>query len=136
MIVHRPRSISREPFSRGGLIACARNPDLPFFIISRINPNLIIAADPVPIFVMGRDPNVFPPFRNPNPVYLPMPGRQGYYRWRIWNGSSIMAMVRGDDRRRITILEQIVKGHRSKPDGNSFPAPPNSIIGKGIRIQN
>jgi hypothetical protein len=81
---------------------------------------------------MGRDPNVFPPFRNPNPVYLPMSGRLGYYRRRMMNGSSIMTMVRGDDGRRITILEQIVKGHRSKPDGNSFPAPPNSIIGKGI----
>jgi len=98
MIVHRPRSISREPFSRGGLIACARNPDLPFFIISRINPNLIIAADPVPIFIMGRDPNVFPPFRNPNPVYLPM-ARGLVYRGRwLVRRYPVTAMGRGDDR--------------------------------------
>jgi hypothetical protein len=61
-----------------------------------------------------------------------MSGRLGYYRWRVMNGSPVMAMLRGNDGRRVTILEQIVKGHRSKADGNSFPAPPNSIIGEGI----
>jgi hypothetical protein len=80
---------------------------------------------------MGRDPNVFPPFRNPNPVYLPMSRWRGYYRWRMMNRSPVMAMVRGDDGRRITILEQIVKGHRSKPDGHPLPTSPDPIAGKG-----
>src|SRR5512139_1546578 len=85
-------------FSKGaGLIACARNPDSLLSIISRVNPNLIVAVDPVPIFIMGRDPDVFPSLGNPNPVYFPMTGWLGYYRWRIVRGSSVMARVRGND---------------------------------------
>jgi hypothetical protein len=66
---------------------------------------LIIATDPVTILIVSRDPYVFPPFRYPNPVYLPMSGWLKYYRWRWINGSSVMAGVRGDDRRRITMLK-------------------------------
>ena len=88
-----------------GLISPAFNPDLPFFIVSRINPNLIMAADPVSILIMARDPDVFPPLRNPNPVYFPMARRLAYRGRRLVIRCPIMAMVRGDDRRRMTILK-------------------------------
>jgi hypothetical protein len=116
---------------RTELISPPFNPGPTFFIVSRINPDLVIAADPIPILIVGGDPDVLPPFRDPSPVYFPMARRLAYYRWSMMNGSSIIAMVRGDDGRRMTILEQIVKGHCSQPDGHALPPSPDPIICKG-----
>jgi hypothetical protein len=106
-------------------------------VVSRINPDLVIAFDPVPILIMGGDPDVFPPFRNPDPLYFPMARRLAYYGWRMMNGPAIMVMMRGDDGRRMAILEQIIEGHRPKPDGHSLPASldPFPCKGKGYRVE-
>jgi hypothetical protein len=95
----------REAETAAGLISPAFNPDLLFFVISWINPNLIMTADPVSILIMVRDPNVFPPFRNPKPVYFPMARRLAYRGRGLVIRSPIMARLRGDDRRRMTILK-------------------------------
>jgi len=47
---------------------------------------------------MGGDPYLFPPLRDPDPVYLPMARRLVYRgRWLV-RRHPIMAMGRGDDR--------------------------------------
>lgn len=84
------------------------HPDLMLFVVPRINPNLVITLNPIPVFIMGWDPDLFPPFRNPDPVYFPMAGRLAYYGWRRMNGSPIMVMVRGDNGRRMAILKKVV----------------------------
>jgi hypothetical protein len=106
-------------------------------IVSRINPDLVIAFDPVPIFIMGRDPDVLAPLRNPNPAYFPMASRLAYHRWRGLSRYPIMAMMRGDDGQRMAILKQIIEGHRPKPDGHSLPASPDPFTckGEGYRVE-
>jgi hypothetical protein len=54
---------------------------------------------------MGRDPDVFSPFRDPNPAHFPMAGRLAYDRWRGVSRYPIMGMIRGDDGRGIAILK-------------------------------
>jgi len=90
---------------RVGLISRSLDPDLVLLVVSRINPDLVVAFDPVSVFIMGGDPDVFPPLRNPNPVYLPMARRLVYYRWRWISGASIIPVVGREDRQRMTILE-------------------------------
>jgi hypothetical protein len=66
---------------------------------------LVITFDPVPILIMGGDPDMFPPLRNPNPVDFPMTRRLVYRGRRLVIRSPIVARLRGEDRRRMTILK-------------------------------
>jgi hypothetical protein len=90
------------------LISPPFDPNLTFCIVSRIHPDLVIAADPVPILIVSWNPDAFPPFRNPDPLYFPMAYRLAHCRWTMMNGSPIMVMVRGDNGRRMAILKKVV----------------------------
>jgi hypothetical protein len=116
---------------RGDLISRPLDPDLVLFVVSWINPDLVVTFNPVAIFIMGGNPDVFPPLRDPDPVDFPMARRLIYYRRRRINGSPMIPGLRREDRRRKTMLEQVVKRHRPQSDGHSLPASPHPITGKG-----
>jgi hypothetical protein len=119
------------------LISRSLDPDLVLFVVSRINPDLVVTLNPVAIFIMGGNPDVFPPLRNPDPVDFPMARRLAYHRGRRRKGPPMIPGLRGKDRRGITMLEQVVERQRSESDGHTFPAPPDPITGKGkgYRVQ-
>jgi hypothetical protein len=66
---------------------------------------LIVTSNPIPIFIMGGNPDLFAPLGNPNPVNFPMARRLAYYRGRRMNGSPMVAMLGREDRGRISILK-------------------------------
>jgi hypothetical protein len=48
------------------------HPDLTLHIVPGINPNLVVSLNPVSIFIVARDPDALPAFRNPLPANLPV----------------------------------------------------------------
>lgn len=53
-------------------IGITPDPDLPFYVVPRINANLVVTLHPVSVLVMSGYPDTLPPFRDPFPVSLPM----------------------------------------------------------------
>jgi hypothetical protein len=114
-----------EPYHPKWLITpWAFNPHLAIFIISRINPNFMVALHPVSTFIVVRDPHIFSPFRNPLPVNFPVTRRLANHRRGLVNP------LGSYNRRELPVLKEIIQGYNSQPYGNSLPASSPPVICK------
>ena len=50
------------------------NPDPTLHIMAGINPNLVVAFNPISVLITTRHPDTFPSFRNPLPANFPVAG--------------------------------------------------------------
>jgi hypothetical protein len=101
-------------------------------IVSRKNPNLVVPLHPVSIFVMARDPDAFPSFRDPLPANLPV-ARWLVNHWWVIVDMPLVGPMGRYDRREMTVLKKIIKGYRAKSHSESLPPSSRSVSRKRDR---
>jgi hypothetical protein len=110
------------------------HPDLALHGISGINPLFVVSLNPVPIFMVPRNPDPFSFLRNPLSVDLPVARWSMYHRWAMVDRSS-ESLLGKDNWQWVSVLEEIIEGYRPESDGYSLPSSALSISPIGDRCQ-